>query len=58
MHKIVSEAVAIEKEFLTEALPVGLIGINADLMRQYIEFVADRLVAALGRSILCLPVKQ
>ncbi|ORX36346.1 ribonucleotide reductase [Kockovaella imperatae] len=50
VHDIVSEAVAIEKEFLTEALPVALIGINADLMCQYIEFVADRLVVALGYS--------
>ncbi|WVR08350.1 hypothetical protein IAU60_005405 [Kwoniella sp. DSM 27419] len=48
VHKIVAEAVEIEKEFLTDALPCGLIGINADLMCQYIEFVADRLVIDLG----------
>jgi ribonucleoside-diphosphate reductase subunit M2 len=46
--EIVTEAVAIEKEFVTEALPVGLIGMNADLMAVYIEFVADRLLVALG----------
>ncbi|KAJ3183251.1 Ribonucleotide-diphosphate reductase (RNR), small subunit [Gaertneriomyces sp. JEL0708] len=45
---IVTEAVAIEQEFLTDALPVGLIGMNAKLMCQYIEFVADRLLVALG----------
>ncbi|ORY27499.1 ferritin-like superfamily [Naematelia encephala] len=50
VHDIVSEAVVIEKEFLTDALPCALIGINAALMRQYIEFVADRLVVALGCS--------
>ena len=39
---------AIEKEFVCDALPVRLIGMNADLMSQYIEFVADRLLAELG----------
>ncbi|KAK8849380.1 hypothetical protein IAR55_004712 [Kwoniella newhampshirensis] len=48
VHSIVADAVAIEKEFLTDALPCGLIGINADLMCQYMEFVADRLVVDLG----------
>mgnify|MGYP002653377820 CR=1 FL=1 len=37
-----------EKEFICGALPVRLIGMNADLMAQYIEFVADRLLVALG----------
>ncbi|KAI0796570.1 ribonucleoside-diphosphate reductase subunit M2 [Abortiporus biennis] len=46
--KIISEAVDIEKEFLSDALPVGLIGMNVELMCQYIEFVADRLLVALG----------
>ncbi|HYG51529.1 MAG TPA: ribonucleoside-diphosphate reductase small subunit [Flavobacteriales bacterium] len=46
--KIITEAVAIEKEFVCDALPVKLIGMNADLMSQYIEFVADRLLAELG----------
>ncbi len=48
IHNIVSEAVAIEKEFICESLPVALIGMNAKLMSQYIEFVADRLIVALG----------
>ena len=42
--KIIIDAVAIEKEFVTDALPVSLIGMNANLMCQYIEFVADRLL--------------
>ncbi|CAE6412713.1 ribonucleoside-diphosphate reductase subunit M2 [Rhizoctonia solani AG-1 IB] len=48
VRRIIVEAVAIEQEFLTDALPVGLIGMNAKLMCQYIEFVADRLLVALG----------
>lgn len=50
LEAIVREAVIIEKEFVTDALPVSLIGMNADLMSQYIEFVADRLLMALGGS--------
>ncbi len=46
--QIIKEAVEIEKEFVSESLPVGLIGMNAELMCQYIEFVADRLLVALG----------
>lgn len=46
--KIITDAVEIEKEFVTDAIPVKLIGMNADLMKQYIEFVADRLLAELG----------
>lgn len=46
--EIIEDAVRIEKEFITEALPVRLIGMNADLMKQYIEFVADRWISALG----------
>ena len=46
--EIIQDAVSIEKEFVTEALPVKLIGMNADLMCQYIEFVADRLLQELG----------
>jgi len=45
---IILEAVEIEKEFVTDSLPVDLIGMNARLMAQYIEFVADRLLVALG----------
>jgi len=45
---IITNAVAIEKEFVVDAIPVRLIGMNADLMCQYIEFVADRLLQSLG----------
>ncbi|KAL6120769.1 hypothetical protein NUSPORA_02448 [Nucleospora cyclopteri] len=48
--QIVREAVEIEKEFLIHSLPVKLIGMNSDLMGQYIEFVADRLLYALGEE--------
>ncbi len=48
LQKIITDAVAIEKDFVRDALPVRLIGMNADLMCQYIEFVADRLLVALG----------
>ena len=48
VYDIVKEAVTIEKEFICEALPCKLIGMNANLMSQYIEFVADRLVVQLG----------
>lgn len=47
---IIKEAVAIEQEFLTDALPCSLIGMNALLMKRYIEFVADRLLVELGCS--------
>ena len=47
---IITKAVEIEKEFITESLPVKLIGMNADLMSQYIEFVADRLLTELGND--------
>ncbi len=47
---IITDAVSIEKEFILDALPVSLIGMNANLMSQYIEFVADRLLVALGYS--------
>ncbi|MCF6361378.1 MAG: ribonucleoside-diphosphate reductase small subunit [Cyclobacteriaceae bacterium] len=45
---IIIDAVDMEKEFVTEALPVGLIGMNSELMCQYIEFVADRLLMEVG----------
>lgn len=48
VHKIIREAVKIEKEFITKSLPCDLIGMNAKLMSQYIEFVADRLSTQLG----------
>lgn len=48
IHEIIREAVDIEKDFVTEALPVRLMGMNSDLMKQYIESVADRLCLQLG----------
>ncbi|MES2733005.1 MAG: ribonucleoside-diphosphate reductase small subunit [Bacteroidota bacterium] len=48
VHEIIIDAVNIEQEFVTDALPVSLIGMNAELMNQYIEFVADRLLLELG----------
>ncbi|KAH9977981.1 ribonucleotide reductase [Lactifluus volemus] len=48
IRDIITESVSIEQEFLSDALPVALIGMNATLMCQYIEFVADRLLLALG----------
>jgi ribonucleoside-diphosphate reductase beta chain len=50
IEAIILDAVAIEKEFVSDALPVNLIGMNAELMCQYIEFVADRLLAAVGNE--------
>src|SRR5690349_18507157 len=50
VHDIIREAVTIEKNFICDALPVSLIGMNSKLMSQYIEFVADRLVLSLGYS--------
>jgi len=48
VHKIIREAVKIEKQFITESLPCHLVGMNDKLMAQYIEFVADRLSSQLG----------
>ncbi len=48
VQAIIADAVRIEQEFVTEALPVSLIGMNARTMSQYIEFVADRLLESLG----------
>lgn len=48
IHEIIKEAVEIETEFICDALPCRLIGMNSDLMTQYIKFVADRLVVQLG----------
>lgn len=48
VEEIVRDAVKIEKGFVCDALPVSLIGMNSDLMSQYIEFVADRLMLSLG----------
>ncbi len=46
--EIIKEAVELEKEFITESLPCDLIGMNKDLMKQYIEYVSDRLLLMLG----------
>jgi len=48
VHEIIKESVAIETEFICDALPCRLIGMNAELMTQYIQFVADRLCVQLG----------
>jgi ribonucleotide reductase beta subunit family protein with ferritin-like domain len=48
VNKIIKEAVKIEKNFIIKALPCELIGMNADLMSTYIEFVADRLLTQLN----------
>ena len=48
VHEIIRDAVEIEKEFITDALPAALIGMNSELMKQYIEFVADRWISELG----------
>ncbi|KAF1829699.1 hypothetical protein BDW02DRAFT_573733 [Decorospora gaudefroyi] len=50
VRAIITEAVEIEQEFLSDALPCALLGMNATLMCQYIEFVADRLLLALGNT--------
>jgi ribonucleoside-diphosphate reductase subunit M2 len=50
VEAIITEAVGIEQEFLTDALPCALLGMNSKLMCQYIEFVADRLLVALGNK--------
>lgn len=50
IKEIIISALEIEKEFITESLPVRLIGMNSDLMKQYLEFVADRLLVDLGCS--------
>jgi ribonucleotide reductase beta subunit family protein with ferritin-like domain len=47
VYEIVKDAVKIEQEFLTDALPVNLIGMNSGLMEKYIEYVADRLLGEL-----------
>lgn len=48
IENLIKEAVIIEQEFVSDALPVNLIGMNADMMCRYIEYVADRLLLSLG----------
>ena len=50
IHAIATSAVAVEKAFICEALPCSLIGMNADMMSEYIEFVCDRLLVDMGVS--------
>lgn len=50
IKEILLSALTIEKEFITESLPVSLIGMNSDLMKQYLEYVADTLLVKLGCS--------
>ena len=50
IRDIILNALEIEREFITESLPVRLIGMNSDLMAQYLEFVTDRLLVELGCS--------
>lgn len=50
VHEMFKEAVNIEIEFITQAIPCNLLGLNSDLMTQYIQFVADRLLTQLGYS--------
>lgn len=52
VESIIAEAVKFEIEFVSEALPVNLIGMNADMMAQYLKFVADRLLVSLGNNRL------
>ncbi len=51
-HQLISEAVDIEREFITEALPCSLIGMSAPRMGEYIQYVADRLLVSLGYAKL------
>ena len=50
LEEVILDAVRIEKEFVSESIPVKLIGMNAEMMCQYIEFVSDRLLIALGNE--------
>ena len=52
VHEIFREALAIEEEFITESLPVSLIGMNSELMKQYIRFITDYWLSELGYSKL------
>jgi ribonucleoside-diphosphate reductase beta chain len=48
IHNLIGEAVQIEKNFIIDSLPCRLIGMNSELMSQYIEYVADRFIVQLG----------
>ena len=53
IQDIIRDAVATEKEFVSDALPVELIGMNSKMMCQYIEFCADRLLGSCGKTKVC-----
>ena len=52
IHEIIKDATEIEEQFVKEGLPVGLLGMNAELMTQYVHFVADHLLVSLGQPKL------
>ena len=52
VYAMIREAVSIEEEFITESLPCALLGMNATSMKQYIRFVADRLIVDLGYQMI------
>merc|ERR1711881_206874 len=52
VHDMIKGAVDVERQFICEALSCDLVGMNSDLMKRYIEFVADRLLTALGHPKL------
>jgi ribonucleotide reductase beta subunit family protein with ferritin-like domain len=58
IHEIILDAVEIESEFITESLPCNLLGMNSELMKQYIKFVANRLILQLGHKELYPECKQ
>jgi len=58
IHAIINEAVEIETEFITESLPCNLLGMNSALMKQYIKYVANRLIIQLGHHELYPDCKQ
>jgi ribonucleotide reductase beta subunit family protein with ferritin-like domain len=58
IHEIILDAVEIESEFITESLPCNLLGMNSELMKQYIKFVANRLILQLGHKELYPDCKQ
>ena len=58
VHEIINEAVDIEIEFITESLPCNLLGMNAELMKQYIKYISNRLLMQLGHKPLFNNIKQ
>ena len=58
IKQIIRDAVEVEKNYVCDALPVGLIGMNQDMMVQYIKFVANRLGSELGLTGLVFPAEE